>query len=141
MAPHIRHGLETAAWITVRAGIDPLDGSRTICLRFAERDDETPADLALWFAEVGEQTTIWAQLPDFDPATDVTEINVRQAVFYPSRPGIDFLRPEEIAGIEVYKRSATAPARYATQSSCGVVLIWTRSPGDEMRAEREATEG
>jgi len=37
--------------------------------------------------------------------------------------GVDVLRPEEIAGIEVYL-GATAPMRYRT-STCGVVVLWS----------------
>jgi hypothetical protein len=38
--------------------------------------------------------------------------------------GVDLLRPEEIAGIEVYLGSV-APIRYRT-STCGVILLWSR---------------
>jgi hypothetical protein len=37
----------------------------------------------------------------------------------------DLLEPSVIEGVEVYTSSATAPARYAAQGSCGVVLFWT----------------
>ena len=37
--------------------------------------------------------------------------------------GVDVLRPEEIAGIEVYL-GAAAPMRYRT-STCGVILLWS----------------
>lgn len=37
------------------------------------------------------------------------------------------LNPETVAGIEVYKGPAEAPARYSgTGRACGVILIWTR---------------
>jgi alpha-N-arabinofuranosidase len=39
-----------------------------------------------------ETTTLWAQLPGVaDPNEGRVEINVRQAVFYPARPGIDYI--------------------------------------------------
>lgn len=45
----------------------------------------------LWFAEVGDrQTLIHAQFKD-DPNRHQVEINVRQAVFYPEKPGINYL--------------------------------------------------
>ena len=46
----------------------------------------------LWFAVVDEnETTIHAQFPGTDPNREEIEINVRQAVFYPSRPGRGFI--------------------------------------------------
>jgi len=46
----------------------------------------------LWFATVDEgNTTITAQFPDTDPNRDGIEINVRQAVFYPSQTGRNFI--------------------------------------------------
>jgi len=46
----------------------------------------------LWFAEVNEEdTTIWAQLKDVDPNAEVVEINVRQSVFYPGAPGMNYI--------------------------------------------------
>lgn len=49
----------------------------------------------LWFASsdtvVSGKTTIWAQFPGVDPNKHVVEMNVRQAVFYPDKPGINFL--------------------------------------------------
>jgi len=46
----------------------------------------------LWYAQVGEtHTTIWAQFGDANPNEALVEINVRQSVFYPERPGINYL--------------------------------------------------
>jgi len=46
----------------------------------------------LWFATVDEtNTTITAQLPGVDPNQDGIEINVRKAVFYPSKTGRNFI--------------------------------------------------
>ncbi|QNN21939.1 xylosidase [Planctomycetales bacterium ZRK34] len=45
-----------------------------------------------WFATVADGvTTIWAQLPSVDPNRDGIEINVRRCVFYPSKPGINYI--------------------------------------------------
>ncbi|MBK6487594.1 MAG: carboxypeptidase regulatory-like domain-containing protein [Gemmatimonadetes bacterium] len=40
-----------------------------------------------------------------------------------------FANPDEIAGIEVYRRVSQAPLQYAgtTQSACGVVVIWRKN--------------
>jgi alpha-N-arabinofuranosidase len=46
----------------------------------------------LWFANVDEtNTTIWAQFDSVNPNNNEVEINVRQAVFYPDKPGVDFI--------------------------------------------------
>ena len=46
----------------------------------------------LWFGRVGkESTTIWAQFKGGNPNEQIVEINVRQTVFYPKTPGINFL--------------------------------------------------
>ncbi len=49
-------------------------------------------DQALWFGQVdANQTTIWAQFKGVDPNTNGIEINVRQTVFYPAKPGVNYL--------------------------------------------------
>ncbi|MGP8252371.1 MAG: right-handed parallel beta-helix repeat-containing protein [Terracidiphilus sp.] len=46
----------------------------------------------LWFGRVdGETTTLWAQFKGADPNDELTEINVRQTVFYPEKTGIDYI--------------------------------------------------
>ena len=46
----------------------------------------------LWFSKVDDKsTTLWAQFRAIDPNTQLTEINVRQSVFYPSETGINFI--------------------------------------------------
>jgi len=47
---------------------------------------------ALWFAEVDSKNTrIWAQFKGVDPNRENVEINVRQSVFYPKKPGINYI--------------------------------------------------
>jgi len=46
----------------------------------------------LWFGQVDEtNTTIWAQFGDINPNEAEIEINVRQTVFYPEKPGVNFI--------------------------------------------------
>jgi alpha-L-arabinofuranosidase len=53
---------------------------------------QAPGDPPLWFARVEpDSTTIWAQFKDVDPNQQLTEINVRRTVFYPSKTGIDYI--------------------------------------------------
>lgn len=50
------------------------------------------ASPGLWFARVdAERTTLWAQFKGVDPNRQLVEINVRQTVFYPDRPGRNFI--------------------------------------------------
>ncbi len=47
---------------------------------------------SLWSAQVDPtNTTIWAQFTGVDPNREVVEINVRPCVFYPARPGRNFI--------------------------------------------------
>ncbi len=46
----------------------------------------------LWFAEVDdEHTTIYAQFEGVDPNAQTVEINVREAVFYPKKTGMNYI--------------------------------------------------
>ena len=46
----------------------------------------------LWFAQVDPtNTTIWAQFKGVNPNEQLVEINVRQTVFYPDKPGRNFI--------------------------------------------------
>ena len=49
-------------------------------------------DAPLWFGQVDEtNTTIWAQFKDVNPNEAEVEINVRRTVFYPEKPGVNFI--------------------------------------------------
>jgi alpha-N-arabinofuranosidase len=88
-------------WSTVKVGIDVLTGVNNLALVF-KNDDATNAEevldykglheSCLWFGEVDENnTTIWAQFKNLDPNERDTEINVRRSVFYPRKPGCDYI--------------------------------------------------
>lgn len=45
-----------------------------------------------WFAEVEDEiTTIYVNFQDYDPKNTTVTINVRQAVFYPEKTGLDYI--------------------------------------------------
>jgi len=49
-------------------------------------------DTPLWFGQVDEtNTTIWAQFKGVNPNEAEVEINVRRTVFYPDKPGVNFI--------------------------------------------------
>ena len=81
------------AWSSFKAKIKPVSGSRTVCLVFRSlipQPDST--SVQLWYAEVDkENTTIWAQFKDVNPNEQLVEINVRRTVFYPEKPGVNFI--------------------------------------------------
>jgi hypothetical protein len=78
-------------WMTLKMALKPLPGAQSLCLRF--RSTLVPGSVdPLWFAKVEkENTTIWAQFKEADPNEQLVEINVRQAVFYPEKTGINYL--------------------------------------------------
>jgi len=55
-------------------------------------------DTPLWFGRVDEKsTTIWAQFKGVDPNGGQVEINVRRAVFYPDKPGVNYITVRGLA--------------------------------------------
>ncbi|RLC16567.1 MAG: hypothetical protein DRI24_08105 [Deltaproteobacteria bacterium] len=78
------------SWTSSIADIKPVSGIKKLCLVF--KDPKLPVSDGLWFAEVNdENTTIWAQFKGVDPNTKDVEINVRQSVFYPQNPSINYI--------------------------------------------------
>lgn len=77
-----------------------------------------PASTApLWFAKVDDaNTTIWAQFRDADPNEELVEINVRQAVFYPEKPGMNYVT---VRGFKL--RHAATPWAPPTAEQIGLV--------------------
>jgi alpha-L-arabinofuranosidase len=53
---------------------------------------QTRSGEPLWFGRVeNDATTLWAQFRGSNPNEQLTEINVRQTVFYPEKTGIDYI--------------------------------------------------
>lgn len=75
------------------------------------------SDSPLWFGQVdATNTTLWAQLKDVDPNAGQVEINVRQTVFYPDRPGINYLTVRGFA-----LRNAATPWAPPTAEQIGLI--------------------
>ena len=80
------------SWTSVKAKIKPARGVRTLCLVFRMPRPDAVSNTGLWFAQVdSSHTTIWAQFKDVNPNEAEVEINVRRTVFYPDKPGVDFI--------------------------------------------------
>jgi hypothetical protein len=77
------------------------------------------ASLYTWYAEVGEElTTIWANFQELNPNKEEVEINVREACFYPSVTGIDYIT---IRGFEM----SQAASQWAAPTAEQIGLIGT----------------
>ncbi len=85
----------------------------------ARRDDvlNPPQGTPLWFAEVdNDNTTIWAQFVAVNPNEARVEINVRRTVFYPEKPGINFIT---VRGLTL--RDAATPWAPPTAEQIGLI--------------------
>ena len=70
-----------------------------------------------WFAKVEDaSTTVWAQFPGVNPNEANVEISVRQCVFYPSKPGINYIT---VRGFEL--RQAATPWAGAMSEQVGLI--------------------
>ncbi len=79
------------SWASFKTRVKPVSGSRTLCLVF-KGQKRAALNPQLWFAQVdGTNTTIWAQFHGVNPNEDLVEINVRRTVFYPEKPGRNFI--------------------------------------------------
>jgi alpha-N-arabinofuranosidase len=79
-------------WLIEAAKLDEVlkpDGTVPAWLKQADAPSlYTP----LWFAQVdAAETTIWARFKGMDPNEQLVEINVRRTVFYPDKPGRDYI--------------------------------------------------
>ncbi len=55
-------------------------------------DVRKSAEHLSWYVEVNDtQTTIWANFGGANPNKELAEINVRQSVFYPKLPGVNYI--------------------------------------------------
>lgn len=81
------------SWSTLKAGIKPVGGVKTLYLVFRSfQPEQTPEDVQLWYAEVDDvNTTLWAQFKGVNPNEHLVEINVRRAVFYPDKPFVNYI--------------------------------------------------
>jgi alpha-N-arabinofuranosidase len=80
------------SWSSFKAKIKSVSGIKTLCLVFRGAYSKNARDLRLWFAQVdASNTMIWAQFEGVNPNDVEVEINVRQAVFYPEKPGINYI--------------------------------------------------
>jgi len=84
---------------------------------------EPAGDKPLWFGQVdAENTAIWAQFKGVDPNAQQVEINVRRTVFYPDRPGRNYITVRGFA-----LRHAATPWAPPTAEQVGLIgTHWSR---------------
>jgi alpha-L-arabinofuranosidase len=76
-----------------------------------------PLSAGLWYARVdGKNTTIWAQFKGVNPNEQLVEVNVRRTVFYPTKPGINYLT---VRGFTM--RQAATPWAPPTAEQVGLI--------------------
>jgi alpha-N-arabinofuranosidase len=79
-------------WLTEAATIDEVLMAPGTAPAWLNGRDPAVLNPQLWFAQVdAKNTTLWAQFRGVDPNEQVVEINVRQTVFYPDKPGRNYL--------------------------------------------------
>lgn len=98
-------------WLTEAANLDEV-------LAPANTDSN-----AFWYSRVhGTNTTIWARFKGLNPNEQEVEINVRQAVFYPEKPGVNFITVRGFA-----LRHAATPWAPPTAEQVGLIgTHWSR---------------
>ncbi len=81
------------------------------------------ANKALWYAEVNDTNTkIYAQFNGHDPNREGIEINVRETLFYPSKPNINYIR---LSGFE-FAHAATNWAPPTAEQKAAVGTHWSK---------------
>lgn len=119
------------------ASVEPLTGKQTVYLVY---QDYSAQDLAkmqqqlnkakqklvgkkLWFATVNDKTTrIYAQLGKQDPNINGVEINVRETLFYPEKPFVNYIQVE---GFE-FKHAATNWAPPTAEQKAAIGTHWSK---------------
>jgi hypothetical protein len=103
-------------WSSFHAPIKPVSGTKTLCLVFRQ-PKAAALSAPLWFGQVDSaNTTIWAQFPGVNPNEEMVEINVRRTVFYPDKPGRDFIT---VRGFRM--RHAATPWAPPTAEQVGLI--------------------
>jgi hypothetical protein len=77
----------------------------------------------LWFASVdATRTVIWAQFKDIDPNAQQVEVNARRSVFYPDKPGRNYIT---VRGFTL--RNAATPWAPPTVEQIGLIGVhWSK---------------
>ena len=112
------------SWSSFKVPIAPLSGVKVLCLVFKNHQTKRePQDARLWYAKVDDkETTIWAQFGEVDPNEHLAEINVRRTVFYPTKPGMNYIT---VRGF-VLRQAATQWAPPTAEQTGVVGTHWSK---------------
>ncbi len=104
------------SWSSFKTRIKPVSGVKTLCLVF-KAAKAAALNPRLWYAQVdASNTTIWAQFKGVNPNEQLVEINARRTVFYPDKPGRNYLT---VRGFTL--RDAATPWAPPTAEQVGLV--------------------
>jgi alpha-N-arabinofuranosidase len=108
-------------WLTEAAKLDevlmPAGSSPPWLTQASEALKARSLNAQLWFAQVdASNTTIWAQFKGVNPNEQLVECNVRRTVFYPDRPGRNYLTVRGFA-----MRHAATPWAPPTAEQIGLI--------------------
>ncbi len=80
-------------WLTEAASLEEVTSPPSKAPAwFTQSEPSDWAEARLWFAQAdASTTTIWAQFKAVDPNRELVEINVRRTVFYPEKPGCNYI--------------------------------------------------
>jgi alpha-L-arabinofuranosidase len=109
------------SWSSFNVRFKPVGGVKTLCLVFRPHKSDAANDkwagTQLWFAQAdASNTTIWAQFKGVNPNDQQVEINARQTVFYPDKPGRNFITVRGFA-----MRHAATPWAPPTAEQIGLI--------------------
>ncbi|MBI4662171.1 MAG: carbohydrate-binding protein [Verrucomicrobia bacterium] len=109
------------SWALFTAKTKPSSGVKPLCLVFkspkAVALKSSALKSQLWFAQVdASNTTVWAQFKGVNPNDQLVEINVRKTVFYPEKPGMNYLTVRGFA-----LRHAATPWAPPTAEQVGLI--------------------
>ena len=111
------------SWVSCKVRVKPLTGTQSLCFVFNRGGPVAPT-APLWFAQVDkDNTTIWAQFKGVNPNEQLVEVNARQTVFYPDKPGRNYIT---VRGFTL--RHAATPWAPPTAEQPGLIgTHWSRS--------------
>lgn len=111
------------SWRSFHATVRRLTGRQTLCLVFRPPSAQGGAGAPMWYGRVdASNTTLWAEFKGVDPNTRMVEANARRTVFYPDKPGRNFIT---VRGFTM--RHAATPWAPPTAEQPGLIgTHWSR---------------
>jgi alpha-L-arabinofuranosidase len=104
------------SWSSADVKIKPTAGIKRLCMLFKNPPSVDCQD-KLWWGQVDkDNTTIMAQFKGVDPNKELVEINVRRTIFYPDKPGRNYITVRDFI-----MRHAATPWAPPTAEQIGLI--------------------